>query len=86
MLIENANFRIDEVIEEVIEIDESDLVPAFDASMVDVVLLDQRSLADYDRADARIMNRQAGKLGWALLWMMGIPLPVLLIIYLIRGH
>ena len=82
MLIENANFRIDEVI----EIDESDLMPAFDVSTVDLAMLDQRSLADYDRADARFINRQAGKLGWALLWMMGIPLPVLLIIYLIRGH
>jgi len=29
---------------------------------------------------------QAGKIGWALLWLLGVPLPVLLIIYLIRGH
>ncbi len=29
---------------------------------------------------------QTGKVGWALLWLLGIPLPVLIIIYLIRGH
>ena len=27
-----------------------------------------------------------GKIGWALLWLLGVPLPVLLVIYLIRGH
>jgi hypothetical protein len=29
---------------------------------------------------------QSGKIGWALLWLLGIPLPVLLVLYLIRGH
>ncbi len=27
-----------------------------------------------------------GKIGWALLWLMGVPLPVLLIIYVLTGH
>ena len=26
-----------------------------------------------------------GKIGWALLWLLGIPLPVLLIFYLLGG-
>jgi hypothetical protein len=26
---------------------------------------------------------QSGKVGWALLWLLGVPLPVLLIAYLI---
>ncbi len=31
--------------------------------------------------------RQApAKIGWILLWLLGIPLPVLLIIYFIKGH
>lgn len=30
--------------------------------------------------------REGGKVGYALLWILGIPLPILLIIYLIRGH
>jgi hypothetical protein len=31
-------------------------------------------------------NRQSGKIGWALLWLLGIPLPVLLVIYLFVHH
>jgi uncharacterized protein YjbJ (UPF0337 family) len=31
-------------------------------------------------------NRQSGKIGWAILWLLGVPLPVLLLIYLLRGH
>jgi hypothetical protein len=31
-------------------------------------------------------GREAGKAGWALLWLLGIPLPVLLVAYLVtRG-
>lgn len=29
--------------------------------------------------------RQAGKLGWALLWLLGVPVPVLLALFLLRG-
>ncbi len=29
--------------------------------------------------------RQAGKIGWVLLWLLGIPLPVLLLLFLLRG-
>jgi hypothetical protein len=28
---------------------------------------------------------QSGKLGWILLWLLGVPIPVLLILFLIRG-
>jgi hypothetical protein len=28
---------------------------------------------------------ESGKIGYALLWLLGIPLPILLLIYLIRG-
>jgi len=34
----------------------------------------------------RRLNPQAGKIGWAILWLLGIPLPVLLVIYLIWGR
>ncbi|MDB6119855.1 MAG: hypothetical protein JWO08_3636 [Verrucomicrobiaceae bacterium] len=27
-----------------------------------------------------------GKIGWALLWLLGVPLPVLLIFYLLGGR
>jgi hypothetical protein len=29
--------------------------------------------------------RQQGKIGWILLWALGIPIPVLLVLYLLRG-
>jgi hypothetical protein len=28
---------------------------------------------------------QAGKVGWALLWLLGVPVPVLFILFLMRG-
>jgi len=30
--------------------------------------------------------QEGGKIGYALLWILGVPLPVLLLIYLLRGH
>ena len=30
-------------------------------------------------------NRQEGKMGWILLWALGIPIPVLLVLFLLRG-
>jgi hypothetical protein len=26
-----------------------------------------------------------GKIGWALLWLLGIPLPILLFLFVVRG-
>ena len=28
---------------------------------------------------------QAGKVGWILLWALGVPIPLLLILFLLRG-
>jgi hypothetical protein len=28
---------------------------------------------------------RSGKIGWLLLWLMGIPIPVLLILFVLRG-
>ena len=36
-------------------------------------------------APARSLKRQAGKLGWILLWAIGVPIPVLLVLFLLRG-
>jgi len=30
-------------------------------------------------------NNESGKIGWVLLWLIGVPLPILLIIYVLRG-
>lgn len=28
---------------------------------------------------------QQGKIGWILLWLLGVPIPVLLVLFLLRG-
>jgi hypothetical protein len=28
---------------------------------------------------------QAGRVGWIVLWLLGIPIPVLILLYLLRG-
>lgn len=33
----------------------------------------------------RSPGSQGGKIGWALLWLLGVPLPVLLLVYVLRG-
>jgi len=30
-------------------------------------------------------NKEKGKIGWILLWLLGIPIPILLVLYLLRG-
>ena len=32
-----------------------------------------------------MLNNEEGKIGWILLWALGIPIPVLVIMYLLRG-
>ena len=31
------------------------------------------------------LQRQSGKLGWIFLWAIGVPIPILLVLYLLRG-
>lgn len=36
--------------------------------------------------DVRISNRRSGKVrNWVLLWALGIPIPVLLLLFVLRG-
>lgn len=30
-------------------------------------------------------SRESGKIGWILLWLIGIPVPILLILFVLRG-
>lgn len=30
-------------------------------------------------------NWEEGKVGWVMLWLLGIPLPILFILFLLRG-
>jgi hypothetical protein len=33
----------------------------------------------------RWRRRQEGKVGWILLWALGVPIPVLFVLFLLRG-
>lgn len=30
-------------------------------------------------------RRETGKIGWILLWLLGVPIPILLLLFLLRG-
>ena len=47
-----------------------------------------KSFPEYDPDYMKTLQHvvaESGKIGYALLWMLGVPLPILLIIYLVRG-
>lgn len=31
------------------------------------------------------LKKEVGKIGWALLWLIGVPIPILLILFALRG-
>jgi hypothetical protein len=33
----------------------------------------------------RTRKREEGRAGWIVLWLLGIPIPILLILYVLRG-
>jgi hypothetical protein len=33
----------------------------------------------------KILKNENGKVGWILLWALGVPIPILLILFLVRG-
>jgi len=37
------------------------------------------------REGMRSVRGQSGKMGWILLWALGVPIPVLLVLFLLRG-
>ncbi len=32
-----------------------------------------------------LMRKQEGKIGYAIAWLLGVPIPILVLIYLLRG-
>lgn len=38
-----------------------------------------------DSTAGRTPDAQRGKLGWIALWLLGVPIPVLLVLFLVRG-
>lgn len=55
-----------------------------DSVAVELILVPS-PLAEEKSAE-RSFDPQSGKIGWALLWLLGIPLPVLIAVYLIWGR
>jgi hypothetical protein len=39
----------------------------------------------FRRREMASLRRQSGKLGWIFLWAIGVPIPVLLVLFLLRG-
>lgn len=33
----------------------------------------------------RVARSEAGAMGWGILWLIGIPLPILAVLFLVRG-
>lgn len=33
----------------------------------------------------KVRNHESGKIGWILLWLIGIPVPLLLVLFVLRG-
>jgi hypothetical protein len=33
----------------------------------------------------KVLKDQTGKVGWILLWALGVPIPLLFILFLVRG-
>jgi hypothetical protein len=34
---------------------------------------------------SKIIENETGAMGWVLLWVLGIPIPILVILFLVRG-
>jgi len=32
-----------------------------------------------------MLNTEEGKVGWIILWLLGIPIPILVVLFLLRG-
>jgi hypothetical protein len=44
----------------------------------------RRTLRTLMRTSSDVRSKE-GKIGWALLWLMGVPIPILFIFFLMRG-
>ena len=41
--------------------------------------------AKFDRRRHMNLSNQRGELGWVVLWLLGIPIPLLLVLFVLRG-
>lgn len=48
-------------------------------------LIRRRSRRTFERRHGLLRRHESGRVGWALLWLLGVPIPLLLVLYLLRG-
>jgi hypothetical protein len=49
-------------------------------------LIRRRSFNRMESRRRELLRRdEQGRIGWLLLWLIGVPIPVLLVLYLLRG-
>ena len=65
---------------------EEQAVTSPDLPTEELVDINETELEFLSETESRQLNTQSGKIGWALLWLLGVPLPLLLIAYLIWGR
>ena len=58
---------------------------AIGACQVYVRSIDTPSCIGVDRRRRVPRRGESGRIGWALLWLLGVPIPVLLVLYMFRG-
>jgi hypothetical protein len=37
------------------------------------------------KRERAMRNKEEGEIGWVLLWLVGIPIPILVVLYFLRG-
>jgi hypothetical protein len=53
--------------------------------MRDKIGTEYRAVSRVLRQQSTTMKMQEGKMGYLLLWLVGVPIPILLLIFLLRG-
>lgn len=45
-----------------------------------------KTLKTYAHKGVEIFNNESGRIGYLIAWLLGVPVSVLFVIFLIRGH
>jgi hypothetical protein len=59
-------------------------IPSKDNMTTIVISAEFERLTGKKRRSA-MCNSERGKIGWILLWLLGIPIPILVVLFLLRG-
>ncbi|MFA7238649.1 MAG: hypothetical protein WC091_00945 [Sulfuricellaceae bacterium] len=48
-------------------------------------ILKIRKNSTLKKRERAMRNKEEGKIGWILLWLVGVPIPILVVLYFLRG-